>query len=300
MENLVLATKQIVYLQKAVKSLLSIEREMEDICMNFSFVHYQEQSRELEQDLSMRQDELSMQYQYKANSLKDSFLVFLELIKLDKTRDKFIEDMKRFNTIDDYLGEFHPRYDCFESHFCTYLDSIIGMISGDYLPNFDNDIKIQHASSLEKLELLLSQTAYWTDQFANLAKIEVCNEQSIQVAMNLVLASNFGTQYKPTVVLTSPIKNYKPDGGILNLRCCIEYKYIDDKSKIGPIFDALNSDILGYKRKVDEHYQFFYTFIYLTEHFEGTNKLIEEIEKNGKGYWKAFVGVGNGKTRNIK
>jgi hypothetical protein len=64
--------------------------------------------------------------------------------------------------------------------------------------------------------------------------------------------------------LSKPIKNFEPDTGIPSIKTVIEYKFLSDRSQVGPVADEILADTRGYTS--DKWNSFLYV-IYETERF---------------------------------
>jgi hypothetical protein len=76
-------------------------------------------------------------------------------------------------------------------------------------------------------------------------------------------ASSPDTLHKPA--LTKPIKNFEPDTGIPSIKTIVEYKFLSDRSQVGPVADQILADTRGY---TSDKWKAFLYVIYETERFK--------------------------------
>jgi hypothetical protein len=89
------------------------------------------------------------------------------------------------------------------------------------------------------------------------------NETDVHARIEGIIRCVFpDTLHKPA--LHKPIKNFEPDSGIPSISTIIEYKFLSDRSQIGPVADQILADTRGY---TSDMWKAFLYVIYETERF---------------------------------
>jgi hypothetical protein len=107
----------------------------------------------------------------------------------------------------------------------------------------------------------------------------------------------FFTEYKRNVTIPGIIRDFKPNGGVRNLKAAIEFKFADTHQEVLRAMGGVFEDISGYAGSLD--WKRFYSVIYQTEHFESDDRIKSELSRAGTVTWKALLVTGAGaRTRN--
>src|SRR4029077_18280040 len=111
------------------------------------------------------------------------------------------------------------------------------------------------------LERLLRNTAVLVRK----RSVQPKNEKEVRDVMHDYLEATF-TEYRRDVKISGIIRDFKPDGGVRNLKAAIEYKFADSKEEVWKAMGGIFEDVSGYSGSLD--WTRFYSVIYQTEAFE--------------------------------
>lgn len=117
------------------------------------------------------------------------------------------------------------------------------------------------------------------------------SEHDIQKVMHRALFACF-TEYTDSVTIPGVLKNFKPDGGVRNLRAAIEFKFADSHSELAKGVGGIFEDGGGYKGSRD--WTRFYSVIYQTKPFEAEERVRSEMIRGGLLTWKSILVTGDG------
>jgi hypothetical protein len=208
-----------------------------------------------------------------------------EYLSLPLLAATFKKELKKYNFKYGDL-HYHPYVDIFYSPvkwiFKKHLNAITSHI------RIDSESEYENTSSSHLLEQILRGTPKMLSDRKILPK----NESEVRNAVYENLIHVFpGTTRDIPIAKVS--KTYKPDIGIIRLKCAIEYKFVDSleqtKVAIGGIFE----DIQGYAGSKD--WTKFYAVIYMTDHFMTQDQIEEEFKLlNVAHHWKPLIVFGKG------
>jgi len=170
----------------------------------------------------------------------------------------------------------HPAFECISS-------AVDGLrtITGDPMASRD-------AIELAHLEQLLHRTA----ELVHGRRITPTKEADIAAVMRDYLRAWF-PQYVDNLMIPGFIKNFKPDGGVLNLKAAFEFKYAVTAEEVRQGFDGILADGGGYKGSLD--WIRFYSVIYQTKPFISQVHLDQENKRTGMVSWKPILVTGVGR-----
>jgi hypothetical protein len=129
------------------------------------------------------------------------------------------------------------------------------------------------------------------------------DEKQIREVMHDYLEAFF-TEYKRAVKITGVIRDFKPDGGVRNLKAAIEFKFAGTRTEVSRAMGGVFEDISGYAGSLD--WTRFYSVIYQTAAFESEDRIKSELTRSGTVTWKALLVTGAGarpqkkRTKSIK
>ncbi|MDS4068468.1 MAG: hypothetical protein RKO24_02490 [Candidatus Competibacter sp.] len=218
------------------------------------------------------------------NEIHDLLLVVLEAADLPQTRSCLIKKWRELqkkggigtNYYDDQFGYLR----------CPSFEYIATLIKGLRLASGDA-MNLQESYELAKLETLLKKTP----ALLHRRKIEPDGEMKLQEIMHDYLDACF-TEYKHPVIIPGIVKDFKPDGGIRNLRTAIEFKYANSREEVARSLGGIFEDAGGYSGSHD--WTRFYSLIYQTEAFESEDRVHSEMTRAGLVTWKAILVTGGG------
>lgn len=231
---------------------------------------------------------------------KEQLKIQLEFVKLKfDFAYEYLGLEKMSSLLNKELEEYKGRYEKLLPMFYDEgLYSPIKVIFYKHLEALTSHICItenknsERISSIELLEQILKGTPkILTDQ-----KIEPKNESEVRKVVYDILIHIFPDTVRE-VSIAKVSKTYKPDIGIKQLKCAIEYKFIDTfdeaKTTIGGIFE----DISGYEGSQD--WESFYAVFYMTDQFLTQAQVEAEFKlSNVPSKWKPIIVYGKGDRKN--
>lgn len=121
--------------------------------------------------------------------------------------------------------------------------------------------------------------------------IQPQDEKEIRDVMHDYLGAFF-TEYKKSVIIPGVIRDFKPDGGVRNLKAAIEFKFADTHAEVTRAMGGLFEDISGYAGSLD--WTRFYSVIYQTAAYESDDRTKSELVRSGTVTWKVLLVTGAG------
>lgn len=212
-------------------------------------------------------------------------MLVLEAAGLPETRDRLVKKWAGFEKLEKGIGttKFVPEFDYLESQPFEYLNRLVNGLrisSGEGLKPFDS-------YELSKLEMILRRTPVLLRKRG----VEPKGELDVQNVMHDYLEAFF-VEYKHPVTINGVIRDFKPDGGVRNLKAAIEFKYAATQSEVAKALGGVFEDVSGYTGSLD--WVNFYTLIYQTEPFESEDRVKSELSRAGTLTWNAFLVTGKG------
>jgi len=137
------------------------------------------------------------------------------------------------------------------------------------------------------LETILKKTPFLLQR----RQIQPRNEKDIRSVMHDYLGAFF-TEYKNHVTIPGVIRDFKPDGGVRNLKAAIEFKFAGTHAEVRQAMAGVFEDISGYAGSLD--WIHFYSVIYQTSAFESEDRVKSELSRSGNVTWKALLVTGKG------
>ena len=104
------------------------------------------------------------------------------------------------------------------------------------------------------------------------------NEKEVRDVMHDYLEAYF-TEYRRELKIPGIIRDFKPDGGIRNLRTAVEFKFATSPAEVSEAMAGIFEDISGYSGSLD--WTRFYSVIYQTEAFESEDRVKAELTRAG-------------------
>jgi hypothetical protein len=218
------------------------------------------------------------------NDIQEMLLIVLEAADLPQTRGRLIE---KWQALDKEKGigssSYNHQFDYLECPSFEYVSTLIEglrLVSGDTTSSLESYELAKLATLLRKAPTLL----HWRG-------IEPRGEMDLQNVMHDYLRAWF-TEYKHPLTIAGIVKDFKPDGGIRNLRAAIEFKYANSREEVAKSLGGIFEDAGGYSGSLD--WTRFYSLIYQTEPFETEDRVRSEITRAGLVTWKAILVTGSG------
>ena len=218
------------------------------------------------------------------NDIHEILLVVLEAADLHQTRNRLMEKWGKLQA-EDGIGatSYNHQHDYLECPSFEYISTLIEglrLVSGDA-------ISLQESYELAKLEILLRKAPtllHWRG-------IKPKGEMDLQKVMHDYLSAYF-TEYNHPVTISGIVKDFKPDGGVRNLRAAIEFKYASSREEVARSLGGIFEDAGGYNGSRD--WTRFYSLIYQTEAFESEDRVRSEMTRAGLVTWRAILVTGSG------
>jgi hypothetical protein len=219
------------------------------------------------------------------NNLQETLLVVLEAAGLLQTRQRLLEKWAYFEQDDNGgIGNtyFDQEYEYLESKPFDYIEKLINRLrslAGDGLQPGDS-------YELAMLENMLRKTPVLVRR----RDVDPKSEKEVRDVMHDYLGATF-TEYRPGVIIPGVIRDFKPDGGVRNLKAAIEFKFAVTHEEVTRAVAGIFEDISGYSGSLD--WTRVYSVIYQTEAFESEDRIISEMMRAGTK-WKTLLVTGAG------
>ncbi|MFI5115228.1 MAG: hypothetical protein ACHP8B_00880 [Terriglobales bacterium] len=218
--------------------------------------------------------------------------VVLDIGGMSGSHAQLAERWKDFSKKRDGVGDthFHPDVDWLECPALSYLQSLTSAISAAR----GKDVDLMERYELNKLELLLEKLP----QMLLTEGVVPQSEKDVRDVAHKYLEIYF-TQYTRDVQIPGPIRPFKPDAGIMNLKVAIEFKFATDRSEINREIGELFEDTSGYANSLD--WRRFYCVVYQTQALISKDQLKAELDKASRKTWTPILvsATGNRKTKKI-
>jgi hypothetical protein len=227
-----------------------------------------------------------------AQSLSESakgFALYLELLRLKETRQRFLDDWGKFTGNLGKIEWWHTdEDDGLESKPLDYLQDLrntLALLNPDQPPPSPG-IADTH---LRRLEYVLRCTA----QILHNMGIRPTKEQDVKDAMKKHLRTVF-EDFTPTVAISKSITGFKPDGGVISLRAAIEFKFCDTEERLSTAVRGINEDLSGYSGSYD--WTRFYNVVYQISPFTNEGEFQRSVKLSGNAEkWSLIVVTGGNK-----
>jgi len=221
------------------------------------------------------------------NDTYELLLVVLEASELSDTRSRLVD---KWVQLGENEGVGTTRYDhefdyleCEAFEYISRLIKSLRTVSGDAVGRSES-------YELAMLETILRKTPVLVHRRG----VTPTGEINIQDVMHDYLQAFF-TEYKHPITISGIIKDFKPDGGVRNLKTAIEFKYAANREEVGKSLGGIFEDAGGYSGSLD--WTRFYSLIYQTEPFESEDRVKSEMTRAGLITWKALLVTGPGSRK---
>ncbi|MFZ0890721.1 MAG: hypothetical protein WA005_19955 [Candidatus Binataceae bacterium] len=214
--------------------------------------------------------------------------VILEAGGLADTRTHLVEKWRAFEKKPEGLGAttFLADVEYLESEPLTYVDTILISLRA-VIGEGPNSAE---AHELGKLESILRRTAWLVRNRGKIPK----REMDVQEVMHDYLGAFF-TEYTRKISLPKLIKNFKPDGGVRDLKVAIEFKYAASEREVSEALSGIYKDMAGYSGSAD--WTRFYTVLYQTEAFVSEDRFRTAVSRGGSNVWTPILVTGSGERK---
>jgi hypothetical protein len=220
--------------------------------------------------------------------IEETLLVVLEAAELSQTRERLLQKWAEFEQQKGGIGQTDapgaPDNNYLESPPLTFLEQMIGNLracAGEAIPTKD-------AHDIALLERLLRNTAVLVHK----RRVHPKNEKDVRDVMHDYLEATF-TEYRRDVKISGIVRDFRPDGGVRNLKAAIEFKFVDSQKEVSKAIGGIFEDVSGYSGSLD--WIRFYSVIYQTQAFETEDRIRSEMARAGTLMtWKAILVTGRG------
>jgi hypothetical protein len=219
------------------------------------------------------------------NQIEETLLVVLEAAGLSQTRERLQQKWAEFEKKGGIgITNYDSRSHYLESLPLSFVEQMIDNLracAGEAIPTKD-------AHDLALLERLLRKTS----KLVRKRNVRPKNEKEVRDVMHDYLEATF-TEYRRDVKIPGVIRDFKPDGGVRNLKAAIEYKFADSEEEVSKAMGGIFEDVSGYSGSLD--WTRFYSVIYQTEAFETEDRIKSEMARAGTLMtWKVILVTGTG------
>jgi hypothetical protein len=218
----------------------------------------------------------------------DHIALYLELLGLNETRQKFLEGWAKFGgdlgKTESWLSNEDNRLESKPLSYLSDMRHTLAALNPDQSPP-SHDVRDDR--DLVRLEYVLRCTG----QVLHNIGINPAREQDIQVAMKKHLRTVF-EDFTPTVVISKPITGFKPDGGVISLRAAIEFKFCDTEERLSTAVRGISEDLSGYSGSYD--WTRFYSVVYQTQPFTNESEFQRSVKLSGNAEKWSFIVVTGG------
>jgi hypothetical protein len=219
------------------------------------------------------------------NQIEETLLVVLEAAGLSQTRERLLQKWTDFEKKGGIAKtNYDGLFDYLESLPLSFVEQMIDNLracAGEAIPTKD-------AHDLALLERLLRNTHVLVRK----RNVQPKNEKEVRDVMHDYLEATF-TEYRRDVKIPGIIRDFKPDGGVRNLKAAIEYKFADSKEEVSKMMGGIFEDVSGYSGSLD--WTRFYSVVYQTEAFESEDRIKSEMARAGTLMtWKTILVTGAG------
>ena len=146
-------------------------------------------------------------------------------------------------------------------------------------------------SELSRLDTLLRNTAVLVHR----RQMTPQGEMDVQNVMHDYLEACF-PHYRNPIEIAGIIRNFKPDGGVRNLKTAIEFKFATTHAEVATALSGIFEDVSGYSGSLD--WTRFFSVVYQTEPFESEDRFkAEKARVAGALSWTPILVTGGGARR---
>lgn len=219
----------------------------------------------------------------------NTVVILLEAAALPETRRALVERWRQF--CEEGVGhtDYLEKYDYLKSEPFEYLSNLIDGLR----ISAGEGVNTLEAYELGKLEAILRRTAV----LLRGRDIQPKREQDIQQVMHDYLNAFF-PEYKHPITIPGTVQDFKPDGGIRNLRAAIEFKFATSKEQVAKAVRGIFEDVSGYSGSLD--WTRFYSVIYQTEPFESEERVRTDVSRTRALTWTPILVTGAAHRRRLK
>jgi len=213
--------------------------------------------------------------------------VALDIGHLSGSQAQLAERWKEFSKKGVGYTHYHPDVDWLECPALSYLQNLTSGISVAR----GKDVDLMERYELNKLELLLEKLP----QMLLAEGVDPKSEKDVRTVAHKYLEI-YLPQSTTALPIAGPIRPFKPDAGIVNLKVVIEFKFATDRKEINREIGELFEDTSGYANSLD--WTRFYCVMYQTQALISKDRLKAELDKASRKNWTPILVSGTG-TRKI-
>lgn len=179
---------------------------------------------------------------------------------------------------------------CFSTPAILHAEILIEGLGAPFASDDDEvgSIEGPRGGELARLERHLRRTAV----IVRKRGLTPTGEHDVQKVMHAYLDDNYDT-FTTDVGLPKPIKGFKPDGGIPELRAAIEFKFVDGETELKTAFSGIVEDLSGYAGSKD--WTRFFSVVYMTAPYETEGRFDAGLKATGNAArWTTILVTGPG------
>ena len=218
------------------------------------------------------------------NEIEETLLIVLEAAGLSQTRERLLQKWAEFENKGGIGKTRINQFGDLESRPLSFVEQMIDNLracAGEAIPTKD-------AHELALLERLLRKTPV----LVRARNVQPTKEKDVRDVMHDYLEATF-TEYRRDVKIPGIIGDFKPDGGVRNLKAAIEFKFADSQQELSKAMGGIFEDVGRYSGSLD--WTRFYSVIYQTQAFESEDRIKSEMARAGTLMtWKTILVTGAG------
>jgi len=222
---------------------------------------------------------------YILNGIEETLLFVLEAAGLPQTRQRLLDKWAYFEK-NGGIGKtkYDHQFDYLESQPFSFVEKMIDNIralAGEAISTKD-------AHEVALLETMLRKTPVLVRKRG----VQPQDEKDVRDIMHDYLEAAF-TEYRRNVNIHGIIRDFKPDGGVRNIKSAIEFKFAGTHAEVTKALGGIFEDVSGYAGSLD--WTRFYSVIYQTQAFESEDRVKSEMARAGTLMkWTSILVTGSG------
>jgi len=214
-------------------------------------------------------------------------LVALDALHLADTRRDLLQRFSTLQKQNDFGGILYKAQ--WDNVICPALSELRTMI--DSIRPISGEIESPLTTTeLQRLERILRDTGHLLHR----RSITPTSEKHIRDVMHDYLSVCF-SQYTTSLKIAGMTKTFIPDGGVIDLKAAIEFKFARDATEVKKSLSGIFEDVSGYAGSAD--WTRFYAVIYMTGPYASEDVINADLRRVGATSWRAFLVNGAAQAR---
>jgi len=204
--------------------------------------------------------------------------VILDAVGMGNFQIEFVTRWREFTKLGLGTTKYYPQVDHLDSKPLQYLEDVIRglrLLLGSVDDTFET-------YELLKLQEILAKSQHLTFRRSVLLTKEV----EFRDVMHDYLGACF-PHYTRSVQIPGITLNFRPDGGVINLRAAIEFKFAKSLQEVKRALSGIMEDVSGYSGSRD--WTRFFAVILQSEPFETEDRIRADIERAAAKNWTVML-----------